>query len=131
MHKSGLRIQVQILSQLLASCDTHQFEENQKEKVMDLIFHQLRSRFPNIQEQQSATFVRGLFSSLNTHIDFLQHIGDFLISLKEWGGDEAAFAESLTAEQQRVETLAQDRLMVPGLVGPHDPSRVKDDMDDI
>ncbi|KZZ98620.1 exportin-1 [Moelleriella libera RCEF 2490] len=80
----------------------------------------LRNAFPNLQVAQVTNFVEGLFA-LNTQYDkFRLNLRDFLISLKEFAGDNAElFAEE--KEQQERDAKAADmerRQKVGGLLKP-------------
>jgi len=132
LHKSGVRLQVNIIQQLIAASNTHQFEQNQPQKVMEQLYTLLSTYFKNISKHQAEQFIRGLFNKYLDNNEFLQHIYDFLISLKEWGGDDEIFLDR-DAEIAREAAANQTRLMVPGLVPPHDPLRkdLEKDMDDI
>ncbi|PNY26121.1 Exportin-1, partial [Tolypocladium capitatum] len=80
----------------------------------------LRNAFPNLQPAQVASFVEGLFS-LNTQYDkFRLNLRDFLISLKEFAGDNAELF-IVEKEQQERDAKAADmerRQKVGGLLKP-------------
>ncbi|UKZ63554.1 uncharacterized protein TrAtP1_004784 [Trichoderma atroviride] len=82
----------------------------------------LQNAFPNLQAAQIASFVEGLFT-LNTQYDkFRLNLRDFLISLKEFAGDNA---ELFIVEKEQLERDAraadmERRQKVGGLVKPSD-----------
>lgn len=124
LHKSGVKMQVQILQQLIAAVNSNQLSEIAAPKqVMERLYNLLSLSFKNLTQPQAEEFVVGLFGKCGNEKEFLQHIHDFLIALKEWGGDVGnMFANDV--EANRTAEL-QQRLLVPGLVPPHDPSRTE------
>eukprot|EP00397_Hematodinium_sp_SG-2012_P001766 GEMP01001771.1.p1 GENE.GEMP01001771.1~~GEMP01001771.1.p1 ORF type:complete len:1108 (+),score=186.25 GEMP01001771.1:155-3478(+) len=133
LHKSGAKMQVQILHQLISAANSNQLADiATPTEVMERLYNILASSFKNLTTPQAKEFVVGLFARCGNEKEFLQHIHDFLIELKEWGGG----AEMLSKDAQEVPLATADiqqRLLVPGLVPPHDPSRaeLEKDMDEL
>lgn len=82
----------------------------------------LRGAFSNLQEAQITNFVIGLFALNNDFARFRVHLRDFLISLKEFAGDNAElFAEEREQEKAEMQAAERDRAMkVGGLLKPAD-----------
>ncbi|KND94412.1 Exportin-1, partial [Tolypocladium ophioglossoides CBS 100239] len=100
--------------------DQAQAGTSNKEFLGNSVATLLRNAFPNLQPAQVASFVEGLFS-LNTQYDkFRLNLRDFLISLKEFAGDNAELF-IVEKEQQERDAKAADmerRQKVGGLLKP-------------
>ncbi len=75
-----------------------------------------------VDRTQVETFVRGLFDlnqDLNT---FRAHLRDFLVSLKEFGGDnQELYLAEMELEQERKRKAEMEAAMkIPGLIKPID-----------
>lgn len=82
----------------------------------------LQQAFQNLKEIQIKQFVDGLFTLNDDFNKFKVHLRDFLISLKEFAGDNAElYAEEREQEQQNAKLAERERgLKVGGLIKPHD-----------
>ncbi len=89
----------------------------------------LSNAFPHLKKAQIDTFVRGLFDLNHDLVTFKAHLRDFLISLKEFSGDnQELFLEELELEKERKQKADMEAAMkIPGLVKPVDRP---DDMSD-
>ncbi|KAK2032183.1 hypothetical protein LX32DRAFT_650188 [Colletotrichum zoysiae] len=118
---SAAKIQGPIYSPDQAAAGT-----SNKEFLANFVANLLRGAFPNLQPAQIQTFVEGLFT-LNTQYDkFRLNLRDFLISLKEFAGDNAELFQ-VEKEQQERDAKAADlerRGKVGGLLKP---SELEDD----
>ncbi|KAL0480336.1 exportin [Acrasis kona] len=125
LHKSGFKLQCEILMQMLSTVNQGKITEplyegapgpSNEDYVKEHIFVVLSKAFPNTTKQQIMNFVMGAFQpATNTNPDaFKQHVRDFLVTLKEFSLDDNAelFYEQLDRERQENE---QKLLAVPGL----------------
>jgi len=134
-HKSGFKLQQHILLQLVGAVECGLLNEAApKQRVMEFLFDLIGKSFPTLHRSQAEIFVLQCFTRARKPAEFQQHIKDFLISLREWGGQEDAVYEderqSALKEAQAAES--QLRMQVPGLVPQYDPSRAAEaEMDDI
>lgn len=91
-----------------------------KEFLGNSVVEMLQKAFPNLQAAQVTSFTEGLFS-LNTQYDkFRLNLRDFLVSLKEFAGDNAELF-IVEKEQQERDAKAADmerRQKVGGLLKP-------------
>lgn len=89
----------------------------------------LRNAFPHLQLPQIETFVRGLFELSVSEETFSSHLKDFLITLREFSGDnQELFMEDLELEQERKRQAEREAaLKVPGMLKP---SEKPDDLSD-
>ncbi|KAJ3332106.1 Karyopherin transporter [Blyttiomyces sp. JEL0837] len=135
-HKSGFKLQSLILAQMFQMVDNAQItaplfnpgqvpnpnmtnQEFLREHVMIL----LQNAFPHLQSTQVRSFVLGLFELNKDLMAFKAHLRDFLITLKEFAGDDnsALFLEEREAEaKMKKEQELAAALRIPGMVKPHD-----------
>eukprot|EP00929_Paragymnodinium_shiwhaense_P072147 TRINITY_DN36620_c0_g1_i1.p1 TRINITY_DN36620_c0_g1~~TRINITY_DN36620_c0_g1_i1.p1 ORF type:complete len:1124 (+),score=340.44 TRINITY_DN36620_c0_g1_i1:201-3572(+) len=138
LHKAGFKLQQHILLQLINAADCGLLQESTvggKQRVIEFLGELVGKSFPTLHRSQVEIFVLDCFNKCRQPAQFQQHLRDFLIQLKEWGGDEAALyeadrKEALTKAQQQD---TQFRMQVPGLIPQYDPVRVslEAEMDDI
>ncbi|KAH7366728.1 exportin-1 [Plectosphaerella cucumerina] len=97
-----------------------------KEFLGTFVANLLRTAFSNLQPAQISSFVEGLFL-LNTQYDkFRLNLRDFLISLKEFAGDNAELF-SVEKEQQERDAKAADFERRGKIGGLLKPSELEDD----
>lgn len=134
-HKSGFKLQQQILSQLVSIVERGLVNEvAPKQQVMEFLYDLIGKSFPMLHRSQVEIFVLHCFTRSRQPAEFQQHIRDFLIALREWGSHEDALYEDdrQKALKEAVVVDTQWRMQVPGLVPPHDPLRAAEvDMDDV
>eukprot|EP00933_Yihiella_yeosuensis_P042194 TRINITY_DN36729_c0_g1_i1.p1 TRINITY_DN36729_c0_g1~~TRINITY_DN36729_c0_g1_i1.p1 ORF type:complete len:698 (+),score=149.30 TRINITY_DN36729_c0_g1_i1:107-2095(+) len=134
-HKSGFKLQQQILLQLINAVEVgHLTEVAPKQRVMEFLFDLIGKSFPLLHRSQVEICVLNCFNKARQPAEFQQHIRDFLIQLKEWGSHEDALYEGdrQAAHQQSQAADAQLRMQVPGLIPQYDPARaLEGDMDDV
>ena len=138
-HKPGFSSHALILTDLfnVASSD-NSFRFSEDPSVSNAVFVRnhvgtlLCSSFPNLTESIVARFVDGLFNLRGESSQFKGHLRDFLVQLKEFGGDNTDLYDDERQAQLSQQQLAdlQMRMAVPGLVAPYDPSRDAEKMDD-
>ncbi|KAH9908018.1 CRM1 C terminal-domain-containing protein [Xylariomycetidae sp. FL2044] len=99
-----------------------------KDFLIEFVGQLLRNAFPNLQVGQINAFIECLFTMNSSYEKFRLHVRDFLISLKEFAGDNADLfvvekeqeaRDKLTAEHER-------RAKVGGLLKPSE-IEVEDD----
>ncbi|PTB75856.1 hypothetical protein M440DRAFT_1335077 [Trichoderma longibrachiatum ATCC 18648] len=136
-HKAGFKTQSMLLMRLfyfihpadgtppkiqgpIYTPDQAQAGTSNREFLAASVATLLQNAFPNLQAAQVASFVEGLFT-LNTQYDkFRLNLRDFLISLKEFAGDNAELF-IVEKEQQERDARAADmerRQKVGGLLKP-------------
>ncbi|RLV91090.1 Exportin-1 [Spathaspora sp. JA1] len=138
-HKAGFRYQAQLLAQLI-----HLVEDNvikiplytpdqapagtsNSDFLKQYLSQLLSSAFENLQKEQLINFLNVLTSVYNDLIRFKGILRDFLVQLKEFGGDptDYLFAEDKELEEkERIRLQRQQDLLVGGLVRP---SEMEDD----
>lgn len=147
-HKPGFRLQAQILAQLFHVVEAgsitvplwanrpdtngQQYQNNQL-YVRDFTIKLLLSSFQNLTQPQVQRFVQGLFEFNTNQPKFKTHLRDFLVNLKEFGGD----TDDLFLDEKQARTLEQQQMeqnrveSVPGLkyMGPTQtlPTQQQDD----
>ena len=93
-----------------------------KQYVQEYTATLLRQAFQNLKDAQIQHFVNGLFTLNDDFNRFKTHLRDFLISLKEFGDDNAElYADE--KEQERINAQAAEReraMKVGGLIKPAD-----------
>mmetsp|Transcript_37799 Transcript_37799/g.87616 ORF Transcript_37799/g.87616 Transcript_37799/m.87616 type:complete len:302 (+) Transcript_37799:3-908(+) len=132
-HKSGFKLQQQILLQLIGAAERGlTAEAAPKQRVMEFLYDLIGKSFPMLHRSQVEIFVLQCFTLSRDAREFQEHMRDFLITLREWGSHEDALYEDdrrkALDEAQSVES--QLRMQVPGLVPQYDPARASE-MDDI
>ncbi|KAI1117403.1 CRM1 C terminal-domain-containing protein [Nemania sp. NC0429] len=97
-----------------------------KEFLADFVARLLRNAFPNLQTVQINAFIECLFTLNNSYEKFRLQVRDFLISLREFAGDNADLFV-VEKEQEARDKLTADherRAKVGGLLKP---SEIEDD----
>jgi exportin-1 len=104
-HKSGFKLQVDILQHLIGVVEMNNISENlfdnvrsNKEFVMNYLVDLLSQAFTHLNKIQIEAFVLGLFNKCYSHHDFKTLIRDFLITLKSFAGNN----EELFEEERKV-----------------------------
>ena len=133
-HKSGFKPQCMLLARMFQLVQSNKISQPlykpdqaaagtaNKQFVQDYTANLLQQAFQNLQPQQIQNFVSGLFVLNEDPNKFKIHIRDFLISLKEFSGDNAdLFAEDREAEKQQLAEAERERNMkVGGMIKPAD-----------
>lgn len=135
LHKSGFKLQQGILLQLIKASESGLLPEAApKQRAMEFLFEVLGKSFPMLHRSQAEIFILNCFNLSRQPAEFQQHIRDFLIQLKEWGGQEDSLYEEerQTALKHAQAADSQWRMQVPGLIPQYDPARALEaEMDDI
>ncbi|GAO52224.1 hypothetical protein G7K_6306-t1 [Saitoella complicata NRRL Y-17804] len=132
-HKAGFRLQSTILARMFELVENDLIKaplsENQTvsnvEFLRGYVMNLLATAFPHLQPVQMQSFTTGLFALNKDPVKFKQCLRDFLISLKEFAGEEEATSELYLDERENELQARQlaDReraLAVPGMVKPAD-----------
>lgn len=132
-HKSGFRYQSQLLAQLihlvqdqiikypLYTPDQAPEGTSNTEYLKQYLGTLLSSAFENLQNDQLVNFLGVLTTVYNDLSKFKATLRDFLVQLKEYGGDptDYLFAEDKELEKQEKSRLQRERdLQVGGLIKP-------------
>ncbi|EPX75247.1 nuclear export receptor Crm1 [Schizosaccharomyces octosporus yFS286] len=133
-HKSGFKLQSLILARLFFLVESSQItvplydptqfpsDMNNQLFLRQYIMNLLSSAFPHLQPMQIQEFVQTVLALNQDHPKFKLALRDFLIQLKEFGGDNA----DLYLEEKEQELAAQQKaqmekaMTVPGMIKPVD-----------
>lgn len=133
-HKAGFKLQSLILSQMCGYVDSGLItvplydpaqcsipNMSNQDFLRDYVTTTLHQAFPHLQVAQVRNFVVGLFELHKESTAFRSHLRDFLVTLKEFQGEDAAdlFIADREAEanQLKQEQFAA-ALRIPGMVKP-------------
>lgn len=133
-HRSGFALQTDILSLFVSIVDRHKISvplyqdgEAPAGTTNSAYLHQylaqsLHNAFPHLQDQQISQFVESLFQSYGDRSRFVSHVRDFLVQIKEFGGDdEWLFVDERKQQIEEQQRQQRERdLKVGGLVKPSD-----------
>lgn len=133
-HKSGFKPQRTLLARMFQLVEANRISQpvykpdqappgtSNKQFVQEYTANLLQSAFPNLQQAQIQHFVSGLFAYNEDATKFKTHMRDFLISLKEFAGDNAdLYAEDREQEKKDLADAERQRNMrVGGLIKPAD-----------
>jgi exportin-1 len=137
-HKAGFKYQSLLLARMfylvgadkirgpIYSGDQAQPGTSNKEFLQNFVANLLSNAFPNLQAQQITQFIRALFESTEDHNKFKLILRDFLISLKEFAGDNAElYTEDREQAAKELKDAERERAMKVG--GLLKPSEIEDD----
>ncbi|KAF2794351.1 hypothetical protein K505DRAFT_374711 [Melanomma pulvis-pyrius CBS 109.77] len=138
-HKAGFKSQSILLAKMFWLVDTNKLEgpiytspdmapegTPNREFLRNFVGNLLATAFPNLQTAQISSFIDGLFATNSDLTRFKVILRDFLISLKEFSGDNAElFAEE--REQAAVKAKEQERERAMKIGGLLKPSEMDDD----
>ncbi|KAK5099839.1 Karyopherin transporter [Lithohypha guttulata] len=133
-HKSGFKSQCMLLARMFQLVEQNRITQplykpdqaapgtSNKQFVSEYTANLLQQAFQNLQAPQIQHFVSGLFALNEDPNKFKTHVRDFLISLKEFAGDNAdLFAEDREQEKQELAEAERERnKKVGGLIKPAD-----------
>ncbi|KAL1967492.1 hypothetical protein VTN77DRAFT_3007 [Rasamsonia byssochlamydoides] len=131
-HKAGFKSQAMLLSRMFYFVESGKIQDpiyspeqappgtSNKEFLQEYVASLLQSAFKNLQEIQIKQFVIGLFAYNDDFNKFKTHLRDFLISLKEFAGDNTElYAEEREQALRDAKAAERDRAMrVGGLLKP-------------
>ena len=135
-HKSGFRYQAQLLARLIHLVEdgvivdplyTEGESINNSAFLKQYLGNLLLSAFKNLQEVQLVNFLNVLTASFKDLNKFSGTLRDFLVQIKEFGGDatDYLFAEDKELEKKEQSRLQREKdLRVAGLIKP---SEMEDD----
>ncbi|KAJ3215232.1 Karyopherin transporter [Clydaea vesicula] len=78
----------------------------------------LQNAFPHLTPNQILQFVTGLFELSKDYNAFKNHLRDFLISLKEFAGNDLMLDEREAEAKKLKEEQLKQALLIPGMVKP-------------
>lgn len=133
-HKAGFKSQCMLLARMFQLVEANKISQplyqngqaapgtSNKQFVTEFTANLLQNAFPNLQDVQIQHFVTGLFTLNEDANKFKTHMRDFLISLKEFAGDNAElYAEEREQEKKDLASAERERAMkVGGLIKPSD-----------
>ena len=132
-HKSGFRYQAQLLAQLIHLVEDGVIKEplytadqaaegtSNSEYLKQYLANLLSGAFENLQKDQLVNFLSVLTSVYKDLNKFSGTLRDFLVQIKEFGGDptDYLFAEDKEIEKQEQTRLQRERdMQVAGLIKP-------------
>lgn len=138
-HKAGFRLQSQLLSKLIELVESGFTSEPlysseqaaqgtpNSTYLRQYLANMLINAFPHLQQDQVEGFIRALFAKYKDQISFRGTLRDFLVQIKQYGGDATDY---LYAEDREVENIEKQKLKkqqdakVGGLLKP---SEMEDD----
>jgi exportin-1 len=137
-HKAGFKYQSMLLARLfwlvgadkirgpIYSAEQAQQGTSNKDFLQNFVAQLLGNAFPNLQAHQINNFIRELFASTEDNPKFKLILRDFLISLKEFAGDNAElYQEDREKAAQEQKDAERERAMKVG--GLLKPSEIEDD----
>ena len=133
-HKAGFKSQGMLLARMFQLVGTGKittpvYQADQaasgtpnKQFVEQFTANLLQQAFQNLQPVQVQRFVNGLFTLNEDSTRFKTHLRDFLISVKEFAGDNAElYADDREQEKRDADDAERQRAMkVGGLIKPAD-----------
>jgi exportin-1 len=133
-HKAGFKYQAMLLARLFWLVGNNKIQgpiyttgqaqsgTSNEAFLQTFVANLLTNAFPNLQPQQIANFIKSLFASTEDLTRFKVILRDFLISLKEFNGDNTdLFSEDREqAAQDAKEQERQRAMKVGGLLKPAD-----------
>jgi len=134
-HKSGFRYQAQLLAQLIHLVQDGVIKEplytseqapegtSNSDYLKQYLGNLLSSAFENLQKDQLVNFLNVLTTVYKDLNKFSGTLRDFLVQIKEFGGDptDYLFAEDKELEKQEQTRLQRQKdLQVAGLIKPSD-----------
>ncbi|KAK2873662.1 Exportin-1 [Arthroderma sp. PD_2] len=133
-HKAGFKSQAMLLGRMFYFVQSEKIRDpiygpdqapagtSNRDFLQEYVVNLLQSAFKNLQEAQTRQFVTGLFVMNDDFNKFKTHLRDFLISLKEFAGDNAElYAEEREQELKEAKAAERDRaIKIGGLLKPSD-----------
>ena len=138
-HKAGFKYQSMLLARMFwlvgagkitapiyTADDAPANSISNKDFLQQKVGSLLSTAFPNLQASQISTFLQKLFASTEDMVNFKLVLRDFLVSLKEFSGDNAEmFAEDREVEAKR--KVEEEMARKKGIAGMIKPSEIEDD----
>lgn len=137
-HKAGFKYQSMLLARLFWLVTTDKFRgqiytpdqaaagTSNREYLTNFVANLLAGAFPNLHSAQITNFINSLLANTEDINKFKLILRDFLISLKEFAGDNAElFTEDREKAQQEMRDQERERAMKVG--GLLKPSELDDD----
>ncbi|KAF2421517.1 hypothetical protein EJ08DRAFT_516044 [Tothia fuscella] len=137
-HKSGFKSQAQLLAKMFWLVESNKLQgpiyledmapagTPNREFLRQFVGNLLTNAFPNLTAPQISHFIDGLFATNTDQARFKLILRDFLISLKEFAGDNTElYAEEREAEIKNAKDQERERAMKVG--GLLKPSELDDD----
>ncbi|ODV83665.1 hypothetical protein CANARDRAFT_29881 [[Candida] arabinofermentans NRRL YB-2248] len=132
-HKAGFRLQTQLLAKMIElvldnkiaepiySIDSAPIGTSNVEYLKQYVGNMLINAFPHLNQEQVGAFIQALFTSYNQQTKFRGSVRDFLVQIKEFGGDatDYLFADDREAELiEKNKTEREKARLVGGLLKP-------------
>jgi exportin-1 len=138
-HRAGFKTQSQILAKVIELVESNKVTlplysgdeapagTSNSQYFRQYLVTSLMKAFPHLQETQVSHFVQGLFDQHKDPVKFKMTLRDFLVQIKEYGGESTdyLFAEERETEQQ--EHLRQQRERAKKVGGLIKPSEMEED----
>ncbi|KAJ3178263.1 Karyopherin transporter [Gaertneriomyces sp. JEL0708] len=135
-HKSGFKLQAMILQHMFDDVESGYIAVplvdptqmatpgmSNQDFVRNYVTELLKGAFPHLQPTQVAQVVVALFASAKDNVAFKSNLRDFLVTLKEYSGEEGdnseLYSEEREAEAALKKKMEMERaLNIPGMVKP-------------
>lgn len=142
-HKSGFKLQCLVLARLIQLVEEGQVQQplfdpsvtpagmTNPTYLREFCTNLLRSAFPHLQPVQIEHFVKAFIEQHKDSARFKSTMRDFLITLKEFAGDDNAdlfLEERETEAQQRAQAEREIAMRIPGMLKP---SQLEDKDEDL
>ncbi|KAK9447227.1 CRM1 C terminal-domain-containing protein [Limtongia smithiae] len=134
-HKAGFKLQAFLLARMFELVGSNRITAplykpgeapagtSNADYLREYAVTMLQNAFPHLQRAQLDNFVIGLFKLTDNHNKFKLNLRDFLVQIKEYGGDSTDYLYADERETELIEKQRQDRekaLKVGGLIKPAD-----------
>lgn len=132
-HQAGFRLQSQLISKMIELVCENKIAApiypngsappgtSNEAYLRDYLRNMLMQAFPQLQKEQVINFLQVLFSSYKSKSKFKATLRDFLVQIKEYGGDPTDYLFADDREEQKKEKEIkekQKKSMVGGLLKP-------------
>lgn len=137
-HKSGFKIQSQILAKVIELVESNKisiplYQEgeapqgtNNGDYTREYLHKSLMAAFPHLQPLQVTNFVKSLFLLHKDPIKFRLALRDFLVQIKEFGGEATDYLYAEERELEVAEKQKEERQRAMKVGGLLKPSEMED-----
>ncbi|KAK9467884.1 CRM1 C terminal-domain-containing protein [Lipomyces arxii] len=139
-HKAGFKLQAFLLARMFELVGTNKinaplYKEGEAppgtpnaEYLRNYSANMLTNAFPHLQQAQVDNFVNGLFKLTDNQNKFKLNVRDFLVQIREYGGDSTDYLYADERESELLEKQKADRERALKIGGLIKPSEMDEDM---
>ncbi|CDK27251.1 unnamed protein product [Kuraishia capsulata CBS 1993] len=132
-HKAGFKQQAQLIGKLVGLVEANVIKEpiyppgsapagtSNSVFLREYLANMLKNAFPHLQETQITNFITALLSSYNALVKFRGILRDFLVQIKQYGGDPTDYLFAEDREKELLEKQQEEKekaRLVGGLLKP-------------